>query len=145
MRYAVLEGKKVVETDSNYKWAIWASNKPHSSRIENTPIKEADIWVDTVFIGMDMSFGSGKPLWFETLIDYAGDSDDMFRYHTYDESVIGHVKCVTKVLLKHYKEEIHKPYFEIDKITEKYLSGFNNLDYDGALEVFYEEFNNFSG
>ena len=54
--------------------------------------------VSTVWLGLDHSFGGGKPLIFETMVFKGkGNSDlDMERYSTLEEAVKGHKRIVKK-------------------------------------------------
>lgn len=68
--------------------------------IENRRVAETiigDVRVSTVFLGMDHSFGHGEPVLFETMI-FGGEHDEyQERYHTLEESMIGHEKAVSLV------------------------------------------------
>ena len=66
----ILEGKKVVSCDL-MTWARWFESA------ERHVVKSGDkssVWVSTVFIGLDHSFGDGPPLLFETMI-FGGPHD----------------------------------------------------------------------
>ena len=56
-------------------------------------------WVSTVWLGLDHSFGAGKPMIFETTVfpktGVYGDID-MARYATQREALQGHKKMVKK-------------------------------------------------
>ena len=65
------------------------------ARIAETMV--GDVRVSTVFLGMDISFGHGEPVLFETMI-FGGVHDKYKeRYHTLEESMIGHEKAVSLV------------------------------------------------
>ncbi len=52
-----------------------------------------DIYVSTVFLGLDHSFGEGNIQIFETMI-FGGEHDQgMWRYATWDEAESGHKKA----------------------------------------------------
>lgn len=49
------------------------------------------VWVSTVFLGLDHAWGGGPPLLFETMIFEGRYSEHMWRWHTRDEAVAGHL------------------------------------------------------
>lgn len=68
-----------------------------NSRIVYTTIG-SDVFVSTVFLGMDHGFGmGGPPILFETLIGGSGMDGKMYRYETMKEAEKGHYDCVDKV------------------------------------------------
>ena len=55
--------------------------------------EEGDIFVSTVFLGMNHNWGDVPPLLFETMI-FGGESDeDTWRYSTWQQAVDGHKKA----------------------------------------------------
>lgn len=54
--------------------------------------------ISTVWLGLDHSFGFGKPLIYETMVFKEGNYNelDMDRYSTKAEALIGHKKMVEK-------------------------------------------------
>lgn len=61
-----------------------------------------DYKISTVDLGIDHSFGFGKPLYYETMIFNCEQEDNKFedyqiRYSTEEEAVIGHEKAVEYV------------------------------------------------
>jgi len=90
---AILIGHDVVPCDDLMTWAtIFERDKTH---VGNTTIGEARI--STVFLGLDHSFGSGPPLWFETMIFGGPLNDECWRYTTYAEAEAGHAVAIEKV------------------------------------------------
>jgi hypothetical protein len=54
---------------------------------------KAKVYVSTVFLGLDHSFGEGPPQLFETMI-FGGEHDEyQERYSTWDEAEAGHKKA----------------------------------------------------
>lgn len=50
--------------------------------------------ISTVFLGLDHNYFGGKPILFETMIfNKSGDDIYQRRYHTWQESEIGHEKA----------------------------------------------------
>lgn len=65
-----------------------------------------DIWISTVWLGMDHSFGEGKPLIYETMaFPKKGDWNELGceRYSTLEEAQKGH-----EVIANKYKHETGK-------------------------------------
>jgi hypothetical protein len=59
--------------------------------------KIGDVEVSTVFLGVDHSFGSGRPLLFETMV-FGGELDEeQVRYSTEAEALAGHSAMVAQV------------------------------------------------
>lgn len=64
-----------------------------------------NIYISTVFLGMDHNFdGDGPPILFETMI-FGGENDGyQVRYATYDEAMVGH-KVAVALAFSHVKGE----------------------------------------
>ena len=63
-------------------------------RVRETKIKDDEIYVSTVFLGLDHSFGGASPVLYETMI-FGGQQDGyQRRYHFRDEAVAGHEEAV---------------------------------------------------
>lgn len=92
----ILVGHDVVEEPDLIVWAKWLEKTDRTVR--QTRVGEQR--VSTVFLGLDHSFVDGtKPLVFETMV-FEGDSyEDKFckRYCTWDEAVVGHDDCVSRL------------------------------------------------
>lgn len=59
-----------------------------------------NLWVSTVWLGMDHSFGSGPPLIFESMVFVAGEGGtdlDCRRYSTEAEAVAGHAALLEEI------------------------------------------------
>ncbi len=91
--FSILKGKKIVPA-SMTEWSQW------HSKIENRQVASdqiEDVRISTVCLGMNHSFGTGPPLWFETMI-FGGDHDQYTdRYETYEEAEEGHKKALALV------------------------------------------------
>lgn len=82
----ILVGKKPKQVKDLFEWA--KALETQNRIVEQTKI--GDVEVSTVFLGLDHSFGNGKPLLFETMI-FGGKEDGYTeRYSTWDEAVKGH-------------------------------------------------------
>ena len=86
----ILKGHEVVEVADILEWAQWyASADRHLARDQL-----GDVLVSTVFLGMDLSFGSGTPILFESMV-FGGEHDEwQDRYCTWDEAAAGHARIV---------------------------------------------------
>lgn len=75
-----------------------------SNEMENG---ELSIRISTVFIGLDHSFGSGSPLWFETMIfgfpEDHYDHEYTARYETWKEARSGHRAQVRRMLQRGFR------------------------------------------
>jgi hypothetical protein len=54
--------------------------------------------ISTVFLGLDHSFGEGKPLLFETMVFGGKFDQETNRYSTWDEAEAGHIEMCIKFL-----------------------------------------------
>lgn len=85
-----------IETDAT-TWATWFEDFTHR-RITQTTLPNG-MWVSTVFLGFDHSFGEGPPILFETMVFKSPqdlDEQDMDRYASYTEAEAGHVAMVAR-------------------------------------------------
>ena len=101
----ILKGKKAVKETDLLKWAKWFETNNRIVRkteiIKGIKVgKKAlgvPIRISTVFLGMNHSFGSGKPLLFETMI-FGGEYDNyQERYSTWEDAEKGHKIAVELV------------------------------------------------
>lgn len=89
----VLRGKTPVKCDDLLEWAQ-EFEKGDKRHVAETWVKEKEIRVSTVFLGLDHSFGDGPPLLFETMI-FGGPRDGyQDRYPTWGEAEKGHAIAV---------------------------------------------------
>lgn len=85
----VLDGHKAILCPDPMMWAKWYETADR--RVAHTAITE-DIYVSTVFLGLDHSYFAGSPVLFESMV-FGGEQDgDCQRYHTWDEAEAGHEK-----------------------------------------------------
>lgn len=90
---------------------VWAKQFEKCDRtLKFTKLLKEKGTISTVFLGIDHSFGGGKPLLFETMV-FGGVLDgEQECYHTKKEALAGHKIIVAKVKKKikrqnHNKEE----------------------------------------
>lgn len=79
-------------------------------------------WVSTVDLGLDHSFGSGLPIYWETMIFAVGDNDNDISFH---ELYCDRYTSVKSALASH------------DAIIEAFKTG--NVAFDGHYFVFDKE------
>ena len=91
-RYILDANGQPVEEADLFKWAEWleSADERHVADEQLTN----GVWVSTVFLGLDHSFGAGPPLLYETMI-FGGPHDQyQERYATRAEALAGHIKAV---------------------------------------------------
>jgi len=86
----ILNGKEPVMVNDVIEWA-------KGFEINNRIVKQdyiGEIFVSTVFLGIDHSYGDEPPLLFETMI-FGGVPDQyQERYSTWDEAEEGHKRAI---------------------------------------------------
>lgn len=92
-KYYYLRGKTPILTTDVVKWSLeFGKNRV----VEQTTI--GDIFVSTIFLGLDHNFYGGTPILFETMI-FGGFADDyQERYETWEQAEAGHKLAVDMVL-----------------------------------------------
>ncbi len=85
MKY-ILDGHKVKEVTLE-EWVRWYETADR--RVAKTNVTD-DISVSTVFLGLDLSFGSGPPQLFETMIFGGEQHEYCHRYATWEQAEAGH-------------------------------------------------------
>jgi len=86
-----LDGQIPVLVKDDREWAKWFET---AERHVNETYMFGGAWVSTVFLGLDHSFGTGRPVLFETMI-FGGRHDEyQERYHTWEEAEAGHKTAI---------------------------------------------------
>lgn len=91
---------------SGEEWARWFDN-PEMFNHPDNPRRVAwaewgeDVYVSTVFIGVNMNFGGGAPLLFETLVRGGPFEHQAMKFSTREEAEAFHRQMVM-ALLRHY-------------------------------------------
>ena len=95
-RWYILDRQNRVVPVDMLTWAHWLESANKHRQVNRTTISQ-DVFVSTVFIGLDHRFsGDGPPLIFETLI-FGGPLDgEMWRYSSWDDAETGHKAAVRK-------------------------------------------------
>lgn len=95
MGWYVLNGHEPIPVDDVIEWAKWFEKGDR--RVAKTSI-EPNVFVSTVFLGLDHSFMEGRPILFETMVFGDGEEDTMMeRYSTWDEAEKGHKDMIERV------------------------------------------------
>lgn len=94
------QGNPLLETDT-LKWATWYESTfgegIKTRRVAFTEIGDG-IEVITSFLGIDHQWGSGPPLLYETMVfGLEGDGEEMDRYSTREEAILGHEAMVERM------------------------------------------------
>ena len=85
-------GNPKVESDL-LKWGEWFETADRHIGID----KIGKVKISTIFLGLDHSFGRGKPVLWETMV-FGGKFDgEQKRYFTKKEALTGHKKIVAKI------------------------------------------------
>lgn len=122
LRYTLDENNKPVAAVDLHQWAEWfeKSNRvvrrtiikitqPTTQPTTQLSLFVEDITVSTVFLGLDHSFGRhGPPVLWETLVFGGPNADDMERYASMEEAVLGHFRMVETVAAA--LDELHLQY-----------------------------------
>ncbi len=89
----ILEGKRPKLVEDVLEWATWFETADrHVAKV----VLPNNVKVSTVFLGIDHSFSSGKPILFETMI-FGGEYDRyQERYSTWAEAEAGHKQALAK-------------------------------------------------
>jgi len=89
----ILNGRVPEACSDTLRWGRWY--EAADRRVVQTDVGE--VWVSTVFLGLDHQWGNGPPKLFETMCFVADCSSDSFpfdRYSTWEEAETGHAKAV---------------------------------------------------
>ena len=90
----ILDGKVAKPIGNILEWAKWYEG---ADRIVKKTKLPNHVEVSTVFLGLDHSFGNGKPLLFETMV-FGGEYDQHTeRYSTYEEAEKGHDEVINLI------------------------------------------------
>lgn len=85
----ILVDRVAVPVHDFMEWARLFETQNEERIVAQVTIGE--VFVSTVFLGLDHNWGAGAPLLFETMV-FGGEFDQyQYRYATWDEAVAGHV------------------------------------------------------
>jgi len=95
-KYILVGHSAVPEDDLMMAWAQWFETGDRS--VAQTDVFGGLCHVSTVFLGLDYSFGQGRPLLFETMAFWDGeDSYEQTRSGTWEEAELAHQKMCREV------------------------------------------------
>lgn len=93
MNYYILKDREVVETHSVLEWGRFFESRDRILKQDYV----GNLFVSTVFLGIDHRWGPGPPLVFETMVLGPDSSDELcWRYSTWDEAMAGHQTALEK-------------------------------------------------
>lgn len=98
--YYILKGREIVKEPDLLTWGKWFETADRFIKQEDIycfrfhwkPIVK--VFVSTIFLGLDHSWGPGDPILFETMIFNGKHDQEQRRYHTYEEAEQGHEDMV---------------------------------------------------
>lgn len=100
----ILDGKKPVKETSHLKWQTWMYDNDRMvafDKRDNPDSKgalDSEIFITTLFMGIDMSYGIGKiPLLFITIIWFGKLKGEIARSSTWDTAEETHNAAVRRV------------------------------------------------
>ncbi len=93
-RFYILNDDKTVSGTNDVD--SWSKHLEGKGRFIKQETINKSIWISTVFLGIDHSWGNGPPILFETMVfkDPCMDSVTQERYYTYEEAIEGHNRIV---------------------------------------------------
>jgi hypothetical protein len=77
-------------------WANWMEQHPDRKIIGRTYLTK-DIFISTVFLGIDHSFNDSKPVLWETMICGGKYDGEMERYTSFQDAIDGHLMELDKI------------------------------------------------
>ena len=97
----ILSGHDPILCEDLETWIAWMET-PHRL-VQDTQLIDAAhsrVRVCTAFVGVDVNFGDGAPILFETVI-FGGPCDwELYRYCTWEEAEQGHAAIVERCRLR---------------------------------------------
>lgn len=81
-------------------WAHLIEKHEDYRRVASTVIPETNVWVSTVWLGLDHNYWGGPPLIFETMVwnEHGADDEICERWSSENEAVAGHLAVVSALL-----------------------------------------------
>lgn len=102
MYYKLDINNNPIKCENIYEYLEWhdSLSREHpvcTKTIEYTEIKEKNIHISTIFLGLDHSFSKdNKPILWETMVFSNKTDIDMERYSSHDAAIAGHQAFVEK-------------------------------------------------
>lgn len=108
-----LLGYVCLNEDDSYRW------------VARTHLVRWGLYISTIWLGIDMAFGRGRPIVFETMVFMEDSvlknreySDLQFRHHTRDEALVEHGLIVEGIIQGRSGEEIYDILYASDLVPE---------------------------
>jgi hypothetical protein len=102
-KHYIIKNKKVLEVPL-MEWATWFESPEGMKERVIKQDRVGDLFVSTVFLGLDYAWDNREPILFETMIfrdtpksEYPHEDIYQNRYHTYDEALTAHEKLVEDI------------------------------------------------
>ncbi len=95
--YWVLDDDNVPQPTDLMSWASWMEEADRTVEKTKFISTAGEVEVSTVFVGVDLNWGEGPPVLFETLIFEGPLDGKMWCYSTWDEAVAGHKAVVAEL------------------------------------------------
>lgn len=96
----ILKNRKIYPCDDLMLWGAWMEENRSNRHVGDDQI--GDIWVSTVFLGLDHSYrNNGVPILFETMLFGGPIDQDMNRYEDIESAESGHesaVSCAKEII-----------------------------------------------
>jgi hypothetical protein len=93
------DGHTPILEEDIIEWAKWFETSREARRVARTELPGGAGYISTIFLGLDHSFGDGRPVLFETMSFVGDEQEDWFsRYCTWDEALAGHKRTVAEAL-----------------------------------------------
>ena len=96
--YTLDENNKPIVATSIIEAATWLDKNPERKAVKQEHID--DVFISTVFLGLDHAWDSDVPVLWETMI-FGGEHDQyQDRYTSYEDALEGHEKALTLITKK---------------------------------------------
>jgi hypothetical protein len=92
MWYTLDENNKPIASSSIIEASEWMENNPEKKAVKQEKI--GDVFISTVFLGLNHAWNSDIPVLWETMI-FGGEHDQyQDRYTSYEDALEGHKKAL---------------------------------------------------
>jgi len=97
-RYVLNDHKQPVACDDLITWKAWIETP--NRWVQDTLISDPDqnqVRICTAFLGIDVGFGVGEPILFETMVLGGMFDRELYRYCTWEDAQVGHAAMLERV------------------------------------------------
>lgn len=92
--YVLDEAGEPLAMPDTLAWAAWFETHERTIAIDFATPDSFDVYVSTVFLGIDHAFGGGPPVLWETMIFGGPRDQDSWRYTSRAAALIGHAEAL---------------------------------------------------